>query len=99
MRFLGIATASASYGSFAQTLILTRRTPEILLSRRSPFTLSPQAALRAILCAATTRRFTTAIAGMPLGCNARPLASIPLFHGTAYLGAPLDAISNGMGSS
>lgn len=99
MRLLGIATVSASNGAFAQTLILTRRVPGILLSRRSPFTLSPRAVLRAILRAATTRRLTAAIAGMPLGCTARPLASIPLFHGTAYLGAPLDAISNGMGSS
>lgn len=99
MRLLGIATASASNRAFAQTLILTRRVPGVLLSRRSPFTLSPRAALRAILSAAAARRLTAAIASMPLGCTARPLASIPLFHGTAYLGAPLDAISNGMGSS
>ena len=99
MSLLGIATASASNGAFAQTLILTRRVPGVLLSRRSLFTLSPRAALRAILHAAAARRLAASIAGMPLGCAARPLASIPLFHGTAYLGAPLDAISNGMGSS
>ena len=45
MRFLGIATASASNGAFAQTLILTQRVPGVLLSRRSPFTLSPRIAL------------------------------------------------------
>ena len=99
MRLLGIATASASNGTFAQTLILTRRVPGVLLSRRSPFTLSLRATLHAILRAAAARRLAASIAGMPLGCAARPLASIPLFHGTAYLGAPLDAISNGMGSS
>ena len=100
MRLLGIATASASNGAFAQTLILTRRVPGVLLSRRSPFTLSPRAALCCTaLRAAAARRLTAAIACMPFGCASRPLASIPLFHGTAYLGAPLDAISNGMGSS
>ena len=99
VRFLEITTASARNGAFAQTFILTRHAPRVLLSRRSPLTLSPQAALRAILCAATARRLTATIACMPLGCTARPLACIPLFHGTAYLGAPLDAISNGMGSS
>ena len=99
MRLLGIATASASNRAFAQTLILTRRVPGVLLSRRSPFTLSPRAALRAILRASAARRLATSAAGLPIGYTARSLASIPLFHGTAYLGAPLDAISNGMGSS
>lgn len=104
MSLLGIATASASNGAFAQTLILTRRVPGVLLSRLVSFALFPwaamsRAALRPILRAATARRLAASIAGMPLGCAARPLASIPLFHGTAYLGAPLDAISNGMGSS
>ena len=99
MSLLGIATASASNGTFAQTLILAQRVPGVLLSRRSPFTLSLRAALRAILRSAAARRLAASIAGTPLGCTARPLASIPLLHGTAYLGAPLDAISNGMGSS
>lgn len=102
MRLLGIATASASNRAFAQTLILTQRVPGVLLPRLVSFALLPWAATscaHAILSAAAARRLTAAIASMPLGCTARPLASIPLFHGTAYLGAPLDAISNGMGSS
>ena len=58
-----------------------------------------RAALRPILHAAAARWLAASAAGLPIGYATRSLASIPLFHGTAYLGAPPDAISNGMESS
>ena len=104
MRLLRATTARVGINAFARTPILAQRMlgtllPQLVSFALVPWTAMSRAALRPILHAAAARWLAASIAGMPLGCTARPLASIPLFHGTAYLGAPLDAISNGMGSS
>lgn len=107
MCLLGTARARIGNTAVTKTLILAQRMLGALLPRLVPFALLRRtatacvrcAALRAPLHAAATRQLAASIAGLPTGYAARPLASIPLFHGTAYLSAPLDAISNGMGSS
>ena len=104
MRLLRATTARVSINAFARTPILAQRVLGTLLPRLVSFALfhwtaMSRASLRPILRASAARRLAASAAGLPIGYATRSLASIPLFHGTAYLGAPPDAISNGMESS
>ena len=102
MRLLRATTARISVNALAQARILAQRTLGALLPQLVSSALFPWAATscaHVILRVAATRRLTASAAGLPTGYATRSLASIPLFHGTAYLGAPPDAISNGIGSS
>lgn len=102
MRLLRAATARVGINAFARTPILAQRVLGTLLPRLVSFALVPWTAMsraHAILRASAARRLAASAAGLPIGYATRSLASIPLFHGTAYLGAPPDAISNGMESS
>ena len=102
MRLLRATTARVSVNALARAPVLAQRTLGALLPQLVSLALFPWAATscaHAILRASAARRLAASTAGLPIGDATRSLASIPLFHGTAYLGAPLDAISNGMGSS